>query len=85
MADNLTWRSFDALAERLEKRFPDAALPTLRNARLTEMVGEVCADGELCAPPDDEKELQDVCFGIKIAWTRRRGNGTPLSANVEQD
>ena len=85
MADKLTWRSFDVLAERLESRFPDTDLLLLRNARLLEMVGAVCDKDGIGLPPEDEKELQDVCFGIKIAWTRRRSGGVPLSANVAQD
>lgn len=85
MADKLTWHSFDVLAERLESRFPDADLLLLRNARLLEMVGAVCGKDDIGLPPEGEKELQDVCFGIKIAWTRRRSGGVPLSANVAQD
>ena len=85
MADKLTWDSFDDLAVLLQKKFPDTKLLFLKDERLLEMIETVDVNKELPAPPTNAEKLKDVCFCIRIAWTRLKGQAATLSAPVETD
>ena len=85
MTDKLTWRSFDVLALNLQKTYPATDLLFLKNDTLLDMVRRLDIAADLPALSEDADEIKDVCYGIKIAWTKLAGKAADLAAPATGD
>ena len=87
MTDEKTWRSFEFLAEALQKKYPKTDLMFLFDDRLAEMLISLKETKDFPPLPKDKKERADICRCIKISWSRVMAGVSALDMtdNVSDD